>query len=107
MVLDADCGSRALEIAEHEAPIELVITDVLMPGMDGFQLAEQLTRSGQARRFLFLSGYFDVEDMMKRLRDFPAAEFLSKPFTISDLIKSVRRLLLPLESVTLDVRRPA
>jgi two-component system, cell cycle sensor histidine kinase and response regulator CckA len=107
-VLDADCGRRALEIAERDGPFDLVVTDVLMPGIDGFELAHQLQREGRAANFLFISGYCDAEDIARRLGDFPAAAFLSKPFPIVEFIQAVRRLLAAPASVTAEAhRRPA
>jgi len=107
-VFDADGGIGALEIAAREAPFDLVITDVLMPGMDGFELAQRLQRAGHATNFLFLSGYFDADDMERRLSEFSGAAFLSKPFPIVEFIQSVRRLLAPPASVAgAAQRRPA
>jgi len=92
-VLEADSGRRALELAQWEGPFALVVTDVLMPGMDGFELAEQLQRGGHAERFLFLSGFCDAEAMAGRMGAFRNSAFLSKPFPIPDLLREVRALL--------------
>lgn len=99
-VLEADGGARALEVAAREAPFALVVTDVLMPGMDGFELAEELCRAGQADRFLFISGYCDVGSVASRMEAFPRAAFLSKPFPIADLMRAVHGLLEPAEVET-------
>jgi two-component system, cell cycle sensor histidine kinase and response regulator CckA len=104
-VFDADCGSRALDMAERDGPFDLVVTDVLMPGMDGFELAHELRRAGQATSFLFISGYCDADDMMKRLGEFPAASFLSKPFPVVEFIQAVRRLLPAPVSVSAEAHR--
>ena len=74
-------------------PFELVVTDVLMPEMDGIELARQLMRQGHADRFLFISGYCDLETAPERIREFGAAAFLGKPFAIPDLLHTVRSLL--------------
>jgi CheY-like chemotaxis protein len=104
-VFEADSGRKALEIASQEAPFALVVTDVLMPEMDGFEVAEALRRAGQARSFLFISGYCDAGSLAEKLAMFPAAAFLSKPFPIPDLIRAVRRLLDPVASEVRDRER--
>jgi DNA-binding NtrC family response regulator len=101
-VFEADGGRRALEIAERDGPFALVVTDVLMPGIDGFELAHQLSDSGRANSFLFVSGYCGADDIVERLRDFPSAAFLAKPFPIAELIQAVRRLLSPPASVVVE-----
>lgn len=95
VVFDADSGDKALELASREGPFALVVTDVLMPGMDGFELAEQLSRAGQSEHFLFISGYCDGDGLADKLAQFPAAAFLSKPFPIPALLHAVRHLLAP------------
>ncbi len=106
-VFEADGGTRALEIAEREAPFALVVTDVLMPGMDGFELADQLARAGHAKRFLFISGYYDTESMAERMEDFPSAAFLSKPFPIPDLMRAIRGLMDPVDGPAPAKRKTA
>jgi len=108
VVLEADCGRRALEIAAREAPLALVVTDVLMPGIDGFELAQQLMHAGQAANFLFMSGYCETHDMLKRLDEFPSAAFLGKPFSIAEFLQVMRKLVAPEASSPMSAhRRPA
>jgi CheY-like chemotaxis protein len=92
-VVEADCGQKALQVAGQTGPCSLVITDVLMPGMDGVQLAQELASAGYADKFLFISGYSNPEDSPERLEALPAAAFLMKPFAIPDLLRAVRSLL--------------
>ncbi len=92
-VFEAESGAEALAIAAAEAPFTLVITDVLMPGMDGIDLARSLARAGQAERFLFISGYCDPESMLDRMRDFTCSAFLAKPFSIPDLLREAEELM--------------
>ena len=106
-VFDADGGRRALEIASVEAPFDLVVTDILMPGMDGFELAEELSRAGHAQQFLFISGYYDAGILTRRLEAFPGAALLSKPFPIPDLLQALHRMLRAENGEQADLRRRA
>ena len=91
-LFEADCAERALDAASWNAPFDLVITDVLMPGMDGVDLAARLRGAGHAAKFLFISGYCDLESLASRLRGLDAA-FLAKPFSIPELIRVVHGML--------------
>jgi PAS domain S-box-containing protein len=89
-VLDAAGGQAALEAARaHPGAIHLLITDHVMPGMSGSQLAEALARTHAETRTLLMSGYSD--HMMPSL---PAGvDFLGKPFSPMSLAKKVREVL--------------
>ena len=90
-VLVADNGRHALEQAEqHGTPIDLVITDVIMPEMSGRQLADVLRSRWPALKVLFMSGY--IQDALER-HDVTREPFLHKPFTLSDFAAAVRRVL--------------
>jgi|SRR5215469_5634025 CheY-like chemotaxis protein len=91
-LFEADCAERALDSAPGNAPFDLVITDVLMPGMDGVDLAANLRAAGYAAKFLFISGYCDQQSLESRLRGLDA-NFLAKPFSIPELIRVVRGML--------------
>lgn len=102
---EADSAERALEAAELHAPFDLVITDVLMPGMDGVDLAVRLRAEGRAERFLFISGFCDSQSLEGRIRDLRAS-FLAKPFSIPELIRVVHDLLgAPLPQKAADLLR--
>jgi DNA-binding NtrC family response regulator len=91
-LFEADSAERALDSAPWNAPFDLVITDILMPGMDGVDLATSLRASGYAAKFLFISGYCDHQSLEGRLRGLEA-NFLAKPFSIPELIRVVRGML--------------
>ncbi len=91
-VLDADQGSSALRAAEtYAGPIDLLLTDMVMPGMRGDVLARLLTDNGRVRRVLFMSGYNEAPPP-KRLAS-GSGEILRKPFVSEELIRRVRETL--------------
>jgi two-component system cell cycle sensor histidine kinase/response regulator CckA len=92
-VLDACNGSAALELsAQFSGTIALVITDIIMPGMNGKQLAEQLLARRPELRVLYMSGYTDnvLDPSGSTL---PDAAFLQKPITPASLVRVVREVL--------------
>ncbi|MCL4818204.1 MAG: PAS domain S-box protein [Vicinamibacteria bacterium] len=94
-VLSAEDVPRALEVAAaHEGPIDLLLSDVVMPGGDGAQLAARLRESRPAVRVLFVSGYPE-EVISQQGRLDPGVALLSKPFTSADLLQRVASALAP------------
>ena len=91
-LFEADCAERALEAAAAHAPFDLVITDVLMPGMDGVDLALRLHADQYAAKFLFISGFCDSQALEGRIRGL-SSSFLAKPFSIPELIRVVHGFL--------------
>jgi len=92
-VLAADSGAEALKIAAAETgPIHALITDAVMPGMNGPALAQRLRESRPQTRVLYISGYAEdasvLEDAMQR-----GEAFLQKPFSLDALAQKVRALL--------------
>jgi CheY-like chemotaxis protein len=92
-VLLAESGPQALSLAEDASPFELVVTDIMMAGMDGFELAEHLSHRGYASKFLFISGMCEEKNVDQRMAAFGSAAFLNKPFSIVELLQTIRRLL--------------
>jgi nitrogen-specific signal transduction histidine kinase len=92
-VLDASDGPAALELsARHGAPIDLLVTDVVMPGMSGRELAERLAPVRPRMKVLYTSGYTD--DAMVRQGVLTAGvAFLQKPFVPDSLARKVREVL--------------
>ncbi len=92
-VLMAANGTEALAVAaQHSSGIDLLVTDVVMPGMDGRQVAEALRRLHPNMQVLFLSGYTDDAIMRHGILESETA-FLQKPFASAALAKKVRELL--------------
>jgi PAS domain S-box-containing protein len=92
-VMEADNGKEALQIARaFSGPIDLLLTDVIMPGMGGKQLAEQLTGLRPATKVLYMSGYPD-DGIVKSGILGSGMAFLEKPFTREMLLRKVRQAL--------------
>jgi CheY-like chemotaxis protein len=92
-VLHAGCGPDALLLSEqYEGRIDLLLTDVVMPHMNGRQLSDKFRSQRPGTPVLYISGYADSNIL--RHGKLPAGmAFLSKPFAVEELIQRVRRLL--------------
>ncbi len=89
----AGSGQSALELARREpGPIHLLVTDVVMGGISGPQLSEELRRSRPTIRTLFVSGYAENAIVHHGVLD-PGIAYLAKPFTSSTLVRKVREVL--------------
>ena len=92
-VLAADGGRQALELAAlHEGEIDLLVSDVMMPGMLGKELAERLVDARPGTRVLYMSGYAQPVLASQGTLD-PGVALLEKPFTAEDLLTAVRKRL--------------
>jgi two-component system cell cycle sensor histidine kinase/response regulator CckA len=92
-VLEAANGEAAMVMAEgHSGVIELLLTDVIMPGMSGRELANRLTALRQEIRVLYMSGY--AHDLVARYGALdPDTMLLEKPFTLRALLTTVQQAL--------------
>jgi PAS domain S-box-containing protein len=92
-VLEADSGEAGLaESTRHQGKIDLVITDVVMPGMSGRELVKHLAQSRPTAKVLFLSGY--TEDSIVNEGSIEGGTaFLQKPFSLYSLSRKVREVL--------------
>jgi CheY-like chemotaxis protein len=92
-VLAAGHGREALEVcATHEGPIDLLLTDVVMPGMSGIELSERLVALRPATKVLYMSGFTD-DVTLKHGVETASTAFLQKPFTTAGLARKVREVL--------------
>jgi two-component system, cell cycle sensor histidine kinase and response regulator CckA len=92
-VLQATGGDAALQVSSaHPGPIDLVVTDLVMPGMSGRQLAGQLSQVRPQARVLYMSGYTDDVALRHGLVD-RTVPYLQKPFTPAALAQKVREVL--------------
>jgi two-component system cell cycle sensor histidine kinase/response regulator CckA len=91
-VLAAPGAQQALELfAQHTATIDVVVTDMLMPGLTGVELARALDKQRSGLPVLFMSGYAcnDGADIESR----PGSAFLAKPFSMPQLTAQLQALL--------------
>jgi two-component system cell cycle sensor histidine kinase/response regulator CckA len=95
-VLEASNGNAALALAARQSDtIHLVITDIVMPGLSGQELVEQLLANRAGLKVLYLSGYAQDAFVMPHAADDQQA-FLQKPFTLQILSRKVREVLGPI-----------
>jgi two-component system cell cycle sensor histidine kinase/response regulator CckA len=92
-VLEAATGAEALEIMEREkGRVDIVVSDVVMPEMDGPTLLKELRRTNPGLRIIFVSGYPD-DAFKKSLDENEEYAFLPKPFTLPQLAAKVKEQL--------------
>ncbi|HJQ09986.1 MAG TPA: PAS domain S-box protein [Gemmatimonadaceae bacterium] len=92
-VIAAQHGKEAMDIAtKEEGRIDLVLTDIVMPGMNGRGLVERLAGIRPRIKSLYMSGYTD-DDIVRRGFVEPSKSFLQKPFTSEALLRTVRKVL--------------
>ena len=93
-VLEACDGIDALEILEdHEYQVDLVVSDVKMPEMDGPTLYNELRKAGKDVKFIFVSGYAD-DAFAKQLAPDARFTFLPKPYTLAQIAEQVKEQLI-------------
>jgi DNA-binding response OmpR family regulator len=92
-VLQAADGPSVLELARrHSGEISLLVTDVVMPGMSGPEVAQSVTAMRPGTLVLYMSGYTDSAIGHHGVLE-PGIAFLQKPFSTDDLMRKVRALL--------------
>lgn len=90
-MLAAENGEQALRLsAQHEGPIHLLLTDVVMPRMNGRELAERCRTSRRDLRVLYMSGYTGNAMVHNELSETSDDRILEKPFSYDDLLRAVR-----------------
>jgi two-component system cell cycle sensor histidine kinase/response regulator CckA len=94
-VMTADSGEHALTLYKNnKGPIDLLITDVVAPGMSGPMLADKLTEIQPDLKVLYISGYDNTHVVQKYVVEKGHA-LLAKPFTVDEIQAKVRELLKP------------
>jgi len=89
-VLDASNGQHALEILKvHAGPVHLLLTDFVMPGMNGIELATAVRNERQGTTVLVISGYTSSQIAAEEKK----VDFLQKPMSPHTLLEKVRELL--------------
>ncbi|MDF2964858.1 MAG: hybrid sensor histidine kinase/response regulator [Rickettsiaceae bacterium] len=93
-VLEADCADTALSIIQNEGDnIKMIITDVMMPGMTGPKMVEEIYKTYPNMKVLYISGYAEdaLNNHSTNSQDF---HFLPKPFTLKQLANKVKEVIL-------------
>ena len=88
-VTAVDRGTAALPLIEAEH-FDLLLTDIVMPEMDGIELAQKVAEMAPSTRVMFITGFAAVT--LKAGKQMPQARVLSKPFHLRDLVMEVDRL---------------
>jgi CheY-like chemotaxis protein len=92
-VIEAASAEEALQAAAARgAPIDLLLTDVVLPGMPGTELARRMHAAQPSLKVLYISGY-TPDEAARSGKQPPGARFLAKPFTLAALIEAVRETL--------------
>lgn len=92
-VVEADSGERGLEVIEDDKDgFELILSDVVMPEMDGPTMLAEIRKRGITTKFIFMSGY--AEDAFERNLENPDDfAFIQKPFTLKQLLEKVKAVM--------------
>ncbi|MBE2216508.1 MAG: PAS domain S-box protein, partial [Opitutaceae bacterium] len=99
-VLTAEDGARGISLfVQHREQIALVLTDIMMPVMDGVGVIKALRRIAPAARIIAVSGAADATHVAQSFSPSPAIGFLLKPFNLESLLRAVREALGPSASV--------
>ncbi|MGD0014328.1 MAG: PAS domain S-box protein [Bryobacteraceae bacterium] len=101
--LAAESGQEALHLFRERSPVDLVVTDIVMPGMNGAELAEQIQALRPGTPVLFISGYADASSLTPGF-SINAEDLLPKPFTAEALGRKIRQTL---QRARAQLARPA
>ncbi len=90
-VTSVDRGTAAIPLLEEQT-FDLLLSDIVMPEMDGIELAQKCNQLAPATKVMFITGFAAVT--LKASREQPDAKVLSKPFHLRDLVMEVDRVLM-------------
>ena len=93
-----DRGTAALPWLEQEH-FDLLLSDIVMPEMDGIELAQRCSEISPMTRVMFITGFAAVS--LRASRDAPRAKMLSKPFHLKDLVLEIERMFEDAATATL------
>ena len=88
-VVAVDCGTAALPLL-YDQQFDLLLSDIVMPEMDGIELAQRCAEISPKTKVMFITGFAAVT--LKASREAPQAKVLSKPFHLRDLVMEVERI---------------
>ncbi len=95
-VLEASNGVEAIEVLDQHGHVDLVVSDVVMPEMDGPTLLKELRRRDSSVKIIFVSGYAEdafAKNLPSGEGGKPAYGFLAKPFTLKQLVSAVKQTM--------------
>ena len=90
--IEAADSAAAVPILQSEQSVDLLITDVGLPGMNGRELAQLARKSRPALKVLFITGYAD-DSIERQWQPAPGMELLRKPFALDVLARRIREML--------------
>src|SRR4051812_49783628 len=90
-LITADNGEEALDVLGSGETIDLLISDVVMPGMDGPTMVEEARKSRPELKILFISGY--AEEQLRNSINVGNVSFLPKPFSVQELAEAAKRTM--------------
>ncbi len=94
-VLGASSGAEAVQIAAaHTGTIDLLVSDVMMPGMGGLETAERIGDVHPGLHVLFMSGYTEDQGL-RDVIDAKTHSFIAKPFSAADIVKKIEDIMTP------------
>jgi CheY-like chemotaxis protein len=100
-VLEARDGADALRVAQqHAGVIDLLVTDMVMPGMTGHELATRIQQKRKGLHVIFMSGYSEYAAVEAAHSD-PTVRLLTKPFSRAAILRAVRDMLKGADKLTL------
>ena len=92
-VIEATSGEEAIELfKKHKATVDMILTDVVMTGMNGRELAGRIGSISPSTRFLYISGYTENVIANRAVLE-PGIDFLQKPFSTKSLLTKVADIL--------------
>ena len=84
-----DCGTAALPLLQDDS-YDLLLTDIVMPEMDGIELAQRCSETSPRTKVMFITGFAAVS--LRPNHELPQSKVLSKPFHLKDLVLEVERM---------------
>lgn len=92
-VLSAASAEAAIQaVTQHGETLDILITDLSLPGMDGYSLARSLVNAGSVRRVVYMSGYSEDPQLISAVGGHVPA-YIEKPFRLRSLLETVNQIL--------------
>lgn len=102
-ILEADSGEKAIEIFDNNQDISIAVLDVMLPGIDGFEVLKHIRSKSQNIGIIMLTARTNEEDKVLGL-EYGADDYISKPFSPMELIARIRALVRRVSNVQEDTQ---